>query len=296
MTVWRPLKGKKFGRWLVLADFYNNNVAKDRYYCHCVCDCGTERDVKASSLRNGTSKSCGCITKETNRALKLKPLAGKRFGRLTVTSDYIDDNDKKSKHWCHCKCDCGQEVNILAYSLRRRGGTKSCGCLVKEKSREQLKINRAPYVHHLGKTRFYTIWSELKRRCNNPNDVYFKNYGGRGITYDKRWEKFKNFYDDMYESYNKHVEEFGEKNTSIDRIDTNGDYGISNCRWATLEEQANNRRSNHIITYKEEQYTIKQASTKFNISYNVLESRIRAGWDISKAIEEPVRKIKKQVE
>ena len=99
----------------------------------------------------------------------------------------------------------------------------------------------------MSRTRFYRIWQDIIKRCDNQNTKSYKHYGGRGITYCERWKEFLNFKEDMYESYLKHVEEFGEKQTTIDRIDVNGNYKKSNCRWATWKEQANNKRGDEEI-------------------------------------------------
>ena len=118
-----------------------------------------------------------------------------------------EDYKGSPRHYCHCKCDCGNERDIRASCLTA-SGVLSCGCYHK-------KVSLHPEIMH---TRFYVIWHNMKQRCNNPHTDRYKNYGGRGITYTDRWEVFNNFYVDMCKSYQEHVKEFGEKQTTIDRL------------------------------------------------------------------------------
>jgi hypothetical protein len=98
-------------------------------------------------------------------------------------------------------------------------------------------------THGFRYTRFYNIWKRMKDRCNNQNNIDYHRYGGRGIKVCDSWtSNFENFRDDMYESYLCHSEINGEKNTSIDRIDTNGNYCKENCKWSTPQEQRLNQR------------------------------------------------------
>ena len=197
-------------------------------------------------------------------------LTGQTFGRLKpIKVDHIKNN---RTYWL-CKCDCGNEVVIVIQNLRN-GHTKSCGCIRMEKSSERM------IRHGIYRTRFYNIWKGMKQRCNNKNSPHYVWYGGRGITVCDRWYKFENFKEDMYQSYLAHVEGFGEKNTTIERIDVNGNYEPNNCKWATIEEQANNTKSNHFIGVNGEQLTMKEAAKKYNIRYQTVYERLHSGKDI----------------
>lgn len=134
-----------------------------------------------------------------------------------------------------CKCDCGTESAVSGTALRT-GASKSCGCLTREVNSVRRKS------HGMTNTKFYKAWQNMLDRCNNENSVSYKDYGGRGIFIYDRWAAFENFKEDMYESYLKHVESFGAKNTSIDRINNNEGYSKENCRWATSKIQMRNRR------------------------------------------------------
>lgn len=106
--------------------------------------------------------------------------------------------------------------------------------------RENVKINNY---------RFYYIWIYMRRRCTKPNCNIYKYYGGRGIKVCDRWmNSFDSFKEDMWDTYDNHVYEYGEKNTSLDRINNDGDYSKENCRWSTRKMQAQNRRKSSKLT------------------------------------------------
>lgn len=192
---------------------------------------------------------------------KVKPMKGLRFGRLTVLDDGIILPSRGRKY--SCLCDCGIEVTIHGGNLRT-GASKSCGCL----RREVNKLNDSNLKHGMSHTSEYQIWINMRRRCNNPKNDAYEDYGGRGIIVCKEWNaSFEAFYKDMGPRPS-------EKHT-LDRIETNGNYEKSNCRWATWEEQQNNRRNNRPLKVNGIKYgSVYQLARAFNIPIGTLKDRI----------------------
>lgn len=200
-------------------------------------------------------------------------MVGERFGRLTVVASA--GRDKFGRARFHCVCDCGEETSTLSTYLRS-GDTKSCGCLQTEAA---AKINRS---HGKSRTPEYQSWFSMISRCTKPTQNYYELYGGRGIRVCDRWMKFENFLADM-----------GPKPTpkhSIDRINNNGNYEPSNCRWASIIEQANNTRENRFIKFDGQLVTHAQAARLAGISYNTFCARFRRGWEIYDIMTRPVAK------
>lgn len=137
-------------------------------------------------------------------------------------------------------------------------------------------------------TRFYQIWCSMKQRCFYPKHNRFKNYGGRGITICKEWIDFENFFNDMHESYKIHSKEYTERNTSIDRIDSQGNYTKDNCIWNTLGKQNLNRTNNHLLTYKGKTKPLTQWAREKGFKRGLLENRLRRGWSVEKSLSKPI--------
>lgn len=162
-------------------------------------------------------------------------LIGRKFGRLTVIKR---DNRRQGKLRWTCLCKCGTIIHTRGDGLRE-GRSKSCGCLHKE------IVSKSSFKHGLTRTRFYQIFKDMKARCNNKTLKCYKNYGGRGIK--SEWESFEEFKHDMYKSYLEHMKQFSRKiDTTLDRVDNNGNYNKENCKWSTWIEQNRNKRTNKL--------------------------------------------------
>ena len=191
----------------------------------------------------------------------MKDLTGQRFGRLVV----IKPEYKKNRRWYWlCKCDCGNEKIIRGSHIGK--ATKSCGCLSKELTIER---NKNHITHNMAHTRIYGIWSGIKQRCENKNGTGFKHYGGRGIMMCKEWEKdFMSFYKwAIKNGYNDYL--------TIDRIDVNGNYEPSNCRWITKWEQSRNTRRSRYITYHGRTQILKDWCKELQLNYSTIQHRIK---------------------
>lgn len=205
-------------------------------------------------------------------------ITGQKFGRLMAVR-FIETRNKH-QYWFF-KCNCGKEVIICKINVIR-GLSKSCGCLSKELARKRVT------THGMRKTMFYRIWTGINTRCSNPNDKTYNQYGAKGIR--NLWKSFEEFKNDVYKSYLKHCKEFGIKNTTIDRIDNDGNYCKENCRWATHKEQNRNKRNNRILTFHGHSGCLAEWAENYGITYAMLWLRInRYHWSTEQALTTPIK-------
>lgn len=146
--------------------------------------------------------------------------------------------------------------------------------------------NKNRVEHGLSSTPEYEVWQNIKGRCYNPNNPNYKNYGAKGVGMCKRWrESFEAFLEDMGERPGAEL--------SVDRIDVNKGYKPSNCRWATVDQQANNRRVSVYIEHDGMRMTAKQWSNYTGIAYSTIRRRHQSGWSDKDIITKPIKKIGK---
>lgn len=194
-------------------------------------------------------------------------ITNQRFGKLIALSCIGRAGSAYHKQWS-CICDCGKPVNVYAHNLRR-GITSSCGCL------QQERTSNANAKHRLCATKEYKTWQGLRGRCNNKNSLDYPDYGGRGIKVCERWDDFNNFLSDMGNA---------PKGFSIDRIDVNGNYEPSNCRWADAKTQARNKTNSRFISVDGIVKTMAEWAEISGTSRNNIHKRIMRGWSNEQAV------------
>jgi hypothetical protein len=188
-------------------------------------------------------------------------ISGQKYNRWTAVC--YSHNAATGNIFWQFICECGISKSVSAHRVIS-GHSKSCGCLRKE----------APFnvTHGLRKHPLYPVWSAMKRRCYNKKSENYHDYGGRGIIVCPEWkDSFLSFYNDMADGYIK-----GE--VELDREDVNGDYKKSNCRWATMIQGANNKRTSKYLSHNGIVRTISEWGRYLGVRDNTIGNRMRKGW------------------
>ena len=200
-------------------------------------------------------------------------ITGKKYGMLTVIRR-LENAPKGVVRW-ECKCDCGNVVIVRSGNLKN-GAVKSCGCLRSD-------IGKKSTTHGMSKTRLYQTWVNIKGRCCHKNNPAYSLYGGRGISICDDWKN-------SFEAFARWALANGYQNDlTIERIDYNKGYMPENCKWISMSEQANNRRSNVSITFNNETHNLSEWCKIYGKEYNLVYNRIHKNkWNFERAMFEPV--------
>lgn len=260
--------GQKFFS-LTILDYVQRKDKKEPLKVKCLCDCGNECVKVFEKVRSGHTKSCGCRITVRKTEKDYSEFIGKKYNRLTIL-EYIgraEDGHALVK----CLCECGN-IRINTIKDVTNGYVKSCGCLQKEITKKRVEIDGRI------KEKLYTTYASMKAHCYNEKNNNYKNYGKRGIKICDEWlEDYSNFR--SWALSNGYKDEL-----SIDRIDVNGNYEPNNCRWATREEQNNNKRNTIYLTYNGETHNITEWAKIIGINRKVISSRYYSKLPIEKIL------------
>lgn len=208
--------------------------------------------------------------------MKTIDITNNRYGKLVV----LERTKKISgKTVWKCQCDCGNITYVLTSNLTCNR-IKSCGCLRIE------KLLQRSITHNQRHTYLYEVWKAIRQRCKNPKHKGYHNYGGRGITICEEWDKsFQAFYDWAYANgYSTDNQKDEKLKLTIDRIDNNGNYEPSNCRWVDRKTQSSNTRIAKLITINGETKCIAEWCKKYNVYRNTFYARVKRGMSPEEAL------------
>lgn len=272
--------GKKYGHLTVIGQ--SSQIHKYSNKFDFLCDCGNIISEIPSRVLYGHKKSCGtCNHKNSSCKLeeKINSSVGMRFGKLEVLGLAKIPND--CKNYVKCKCDCGNIVNILPNALFCNE-RKSCGCT--KTNNVMLKTSQSTSSGDFkdGRTKhpLYGTWRQMIERCENPNQKHYDRYGGRGISVCEEWHDFWKFVD-WSDSVGGRPDGY-----TIDRINNDGDYEPSNCRWADQATQKRNTSNNFIVEYNGVSKPLIDWSIETGINHQTLTNRLKRGWSVERALTE----------
>jgi len=200
-------------------------------------------------------------------------IVGNKYGRLTVIASAGYSSNSNAKPQWLCKCDCGNEYVGIGVALKN-GNTASCGCLRRDVSRE---LNT---THGMKGTKIYNTWQAMLNRCKLPSNKSYHRYGGRGITVCDRWKSFENFLEDMGEP---------NKGESIDRINNDGNYEPSNCKWSDDKTQSRNKSTNVWLEANGTTMIMADWAKRLGCHSITIKARLARGWNVIDAVTKPIK-------
>lgn len=281
---WKDITGMRFGKLTATRHLGTSKGGHAKWLCH--CDCGNDCETTSQALLNGQKTSCGCDTQNKKDATRSVKMVGRRFGMLEIL-ERAGSNKEGRALWL-CSCDCGNTCTMPTSTIKSKG---HCGCQTKVRMSEASKRR----LHHQGKKthggstdRLYHVLIGMIDRCEREGHVQYANYGGRGIKVCEEWRHdYQAFKDWAYA--NGYDENAPKGQCTIDRIDPDGDYSPTNCRFVDMQAQQNNKRNNRLITIDGKTQTMAEWCRELGLSTSTVGSRIRYGWSPVDALTRPVR-------
>lgn len=182
---------------------------------------------------------------------------------------YRTERLPSGKWLCAAKCNCGVEFIAREDNIRTGHTTRCKGCASRS-------LSERNHIHGMSGSYLHRIWKWMRKRCNNPSYLMYKNYGGRGIRVEKRWDSFQNFYNDMAPTY--------QAGLQLERVNNDGPYSAENCRWATTKEQQRNKRSNRIIETNLGPMLICEAAEISGLRPETIASRLKRGCPVERLL------------
>lgn len=189
--------------------------------------------------------------------------SGAIFGRWTVLQEA--ERDRWGARMYSCRCICGRERAVKVSALHS-GQSRSCGCTSTD----------AKVTHGMSQSRLYMVWRGMFDRTQNPNHSEYANYGGRGIRVCERWHRFELFAADMASGY--------AKGKQLDRVDNDGNYEPTNCRWTDHRSNQRNKRSNHRVQWHGQTLIVQEWAELLRLNANTIVYRLRRGWSVDRAL------------
>lgn len=225
-----------------------------------------------------TFEKLGNVLDKQELPKRARDLTGVVFGRLTVVA-FAGRNKQRELLW-QCNCTCGNTIVIrMGGLITKTLPTRSCGCI-------RAEFNKVRAITH-GRTKepIYTIWANMIDRCYSLRNKSYAYYGGRGIEVHGLWKvDFQAFYEHV-----SALPHFGDKGYTLDRINNNANYEPSNVRWSTHSQQMRNTNRNHLITHNGKTQCLQAWAIETGIHRYTIYSRLKAGWDIGRALTVPGR-------
>lgn len=251
----QELIGARFGRWTIL-EILDTPTSSGNLRARCKCDCGTEKVVVVTNLRQGISTSCGCYARELSSARGAIDLTGRRFGQLTALYKTDKRYQDGSIVW-HCRCDCGREKDIPSRELLS-GTTRTCS-MCGFAARRVSEANTI-YQNDTERRIVHTL-NGMCQRCENPNSKDYCRYGARGITVCAEWRN------DKLAFVRWALANGYQPGLSIERIDVNKGYSPDNCMWIPMSAQYANRRCNIRVPVGDTVYSVAECARILGITH-----------------------------